>query len=85
MRNFIYAYTLEYSNISTRWNYYVPLKVNVHVWRIEIDKLSTRLNLLDKGIELESLLCPVCFEIGESAGHLFSNYNIFDPYMAFNS
>lgn len=79
MRNFIDAHSLESSNIPTRWNTYVPKKINVHVWRVENDKLPARLNLRDKDIELHSLLCHVCPQIGEIVGHLFSSCNVFTP------
>ncbi|KAL4560915.1 hypothetical protein LXL04_033071 [Taraxacum kok-saghyz] len=44
------------------------------IWELEAsanDRIPTRLNLRDKGIELHSVLCPVCEEVGESAAHLF--------------
>ncbi|GJV68508.1 RNA-directed DNA polymerase, eukaryota, reverse transcriptase zinc-binding domain protein [Tanacetum coccineum] len=38
-----------------------------------LDKIPTRLNLSDKGIDLDTLLCPVCMQTGESTEHLFSS------------
>ncbi|KAL4579128.1 hypothetical protein LXL04_015264 [Taraxacum kok-saghyz] len=55
----------------TRWNVLVPRKINILLWRIVNDRIPTRLNLRDKGIELHSVLCPVCEEVGESSAHLF--------------
>ena len=58
--------------MATRWNSLVPIKVNVMIWRVERDRLPTRLNLRDKGIDLDSLLCPICGLVGESTEHLFA-------------
>ena len=49
----------------------VPRKINILLWQILNDRIPTRLNLRDKGIDLHSVLCPVCEEVGESTAHLF--------------
>ena len=49
----------------------VPIKVNVFMWRLRLDKLPTLVNMDRKGIEVASLLCPVCNEHVESVDHLF--------------
>lgn len=76
---FIDAQTLKTSNIPTRRNTKVPKNIIAYVWRDERDKLPTRLNLRDKGIELEFFLCHVFSQIGEFVGHLFLNCNVFTP------
>ncbi|GKC02548.1 RNA-directed DNA polymerase, eukaryota, reverse transcriptase zinc-binding domain protein, partial [Tanacetum coccineum] len=56
---------------STRWVKYVPIKVNVMAWKIKLDAIPTRINMSRRGIDLDSLSCPIC-ECGiESVGHLF--------------
>ncbi|GJW76619.1 RNA-directed DNA polymerase, eukaryota [Tanacetum coccineum] len=55
---------------STRWVKYVPIKVNVMAWKIKLDVIPTRINMSRRGIDLDSLSCPIC-ECGiESVGHL---------------
>ena len=39
--------------------------------RLSIDKLPTRVNLDARGIDIPSVLCPICGECTESASHLF--------------
>ncbi|GJX27097.1 RNA-directed DNA polymerase, eukaryota, reverse transcriptase zinc-binding domain protein [Tanacetum coccineum] len=44
----------------TRWIKTVPIKVNVHAWKVKLDCLPTRLNISCRGIDIESILCPMC-------------------------
>ena len=53
------------------WNKYVPIKVNIHNWRLRLDRLPTRCNLDTRGIDLHSTRCPLCDEALETAQHLF--------------
>ncbi|KAL4561637.1 hypothetical protein LXL04_033807 [Taraxacum kok-saghyz] len=68
------ALTISVSGDSlvTQWNSCIPRKINVLMWRMARDRLPTRLSLRDKGIDLHSLLCPICLCTGESSDHLFS-------------
>ncbi|KAL4574420.1 hypothetical protein LXL04_021251 [Taraxacum kok-saghyz] len=50
----------------------IPIKVNGLIWRIEQDRIPTRLNIMDKGLDLDSLLCPICELVGESMEYIFS-------------
>ncbi|GJS32955.1 reverse transcriptase domain, reverse transcriptase zinc-binding domain protein [Tanacetum coccineum] len=45
---------------STRWNQIIPKKVNIFVWRASRDRLPSRWNLSRRGIEVNSLNCPIC-------------------------
>nr|GEV18044.1 RNA-directed DNA polymerase, eukaryota, reverse transcriptase zinc-binding domain protein [Tanacetum cinerariifolium] len=65
-------HTLIGGSMSTRWPKCVPIKVNVFMWRLSLDKLATLVNMDRKGIDLASLLCPVCYECVENVNHLFS-------------
>ncbi|GKB80987.1 RNA-directed DNA polymerase, eukaryota [Tanacetum coccineum] len=51
---------LPYDLIATRWVKFIPIKVNVFAWRVRLDRLPTRVNLLRIGVGLESSLCPMC-------------------------
>ncbi|PWA40745.1 RNA-directed DNA polymerase, eukaryota, Reverse transcriptase zinc-binding domain protein [Artemisia annua] len=58
-------------DLPTRWNTLVPIKVNILGWRIRMDRLPTREKLDQKGIDLPSLLCPVCDTYIEDVNHVF--------------
>ncbi|GJS45462.1 RNA-directed DNA polymerase, eukaryota, reverse transcriptase zinc-binding domain protein [Tanacetum coccineum] len=55
----------------TRWIKAVPIKVNIHAWKVRMDCLPTRLNISRRGIDIPSILCPVCGSVTESSSHLF--------------
>ncbi|GKB68652.1 RNA-directed DNA polymerase, partial [Tanacetum coccineum] len=56
---------------STTWTPCLPRKVNIFFWRFKLDRLPHRLNLSKHGIEIESILCPICNKYMESADHTF--------------
>ncbi|GJR39548.1 RNA-directed DNA polymerase, eukaryota [Tanacetum coccineum] len=62
-----------FSEVSTqtRWIKAVPIKVNIHAWKVRMDCLPTRLNISRRGIDIPSILCPVCGSVTESSSHLF--------------
>ncbi|GJY44921.1 RNA-directed DNA polymerase, eukaryota, reverse transcriptase zinc-binding domain protein [Tanacetum coccineum] len=55
----------------TRWIKAVPIKVNIHAWKVRMDCLPTRLNISRRGIDIPSIICPVCGSVTESSSHLF--------------
>ncbi|GJS10576.1 RNA-directed DNA polymerase, eukaryota [Tanacetum coccineum] len=61
---------------STRWVNVVPIKINIFAWKMSLDKLPTRLNLSLRGIEIPSIICPICSSAGESGSHLFFGCNM---------
>ncbi|GJW85689.1 (E)-beta-ocimene synthase, chloroplastic-like protein [Tanacetum coccineum] len=71
MRNYISEVQDQGHALISFWNKFVPSKVNILSWRIGQKRLSTRLNLDHRGIDLDSLLCPCCNEDQESELHLF--------------
>ena len=48
----------------------IPIKVNIFAWRVQLNKLPTRLNLSCRGVEISSILCPICNVSVESVDHL---------------
>ncbi|GKC76718.1 RNA-directed DNA polymerase, eukaryota, reverse transcriptase zinc-binding domain protein [Tanacetum coccineum] len=44
----------------TRWPKSLPRKVNIFVWRLALDRLPTRLNLSLRGLDIPSIMCPMC-------------------------
>ncbi|GJY87219.1 RNA-directed DNA polymerase, eukaryota, partial [Tanacetum coccineum] len=73
MRSCLDSFLLGSSRVPTRWNTLVPRKLNILLWSIFRDIIPTLLNLRDRDIDLDSLLCHVCMQIGESTEHLFSS------------
>ncbi|GJR36997.1 RNA-directed DNA polymerase, eukaryota, reverse transcriptase zinc-binding domain protein [Tanacetum coccineum] len=55
----------------TRWIKSVPIKVNVHAWKVKINSLPTRFNISRHGIDIESIMCLICANEAESVDHLF--------------
>ncbi|GKC09769.1 RNA-directed DNA polymerase, eukaryota, reverse transcriptase zinc-binding domain protein [Tanacetum coccineum] len=55
----------------TRWIKYVPIKVNVHAWKVKTDSLPTRFNISRRGIDIESIMCAICDNGVETSSHLF--------------
>ncbi|GKE41304.1 RNA-directed DNA polymerase, eukaryota [Tanacetum coccineum] len=55
----------------TRWIKAMPIKVNVNAWKVKIDCLTTRINISRRGMEIESIICPMCGEAAESSRHIF--------------
>ncbi|GJU45554.1 RNA-directed DNA polymerase, eukaryota, reverse transcriptase zinc-binding domain protein [Tanacetum coccineum] len=60
----------------TRWIKAMPIKVNVHAWRVKLDCLPTRINIFRRGMEIESIICPMCGEAAESSRHIFFSCHI---------
>ncbi|GJY08886.1 RNA-directed DNA polymerase, eukaryota, reverse transcriptase zinc-binding domain protein [Tanacetum coccineum] len=59
-RSFIDDLLLLKADVPTRWVKVVPIKINIFGWRVYLDKLPTRLNLSLRGIDIPSILCPLC-------------------------
>nr|GEU89189.1 RNA-directed DNA polymerase, eukaryota [Tanacetum cinerariifolium] len=66
-RSIIDEYLLPSANTSTRWSSFAPIAVNILAWHLAINKIATRVNLYNKGIEVSSILCGVCGHASESA------------------
>ncbi|GJS58306.1 RNA-directed DNA polymerase, eukaryota [Tanacetum coccineum] len=61
---------LPKDSTATRWVKSIPIKINVFAWKVYLDRLPTRLNLMKRGILVPSLLCPVCNADHEDMSHL---------------
>ncbi|GJX32886.1 putative RNA-directed DNA polymerase [Tanacetum coccineum] len=55
----------------TRWNKALPIKINIHIWRLIQDRLPTRCNLDNQGIDIHYKRCLMCDEDLETTQHLF--------------
>nr|GEX68341.1 ribonuclease H-like domain-containing protein [Tanacetum cinerariifolium] len=70
-REEIDKHLLVTSSSPTRWSKLLPIKVNVFSWRMILDKLPTRVNLSNRGMDIPCVLCSVCDIRVESRNHLF--------------
>ena len=71
IRNLIDEHTLPGAEVKSRWNNYVPIKVNIHTWKIMTNSLPTRFNISRRGIPIDSILCVTCDKGVETSSHLF--------------
>nr|GEU75251.1 RNA-directed DNA polymerase, eukaryota [Tanacetum cinerariifolium] len=55
----------------TRWCRYVPFKVNLFAWRLLLNRLPTRINIMERGIDIPSILCSICNSHQEDVDYLF--------------
>nr|GEW40609.1 RNA-directed DNA polymerase, eukaryota [Tanacetum cinerariifolium] len=55
---------------ATRWVKYISIKINAFAWRARLDRLSTRSNLVRRGVVLDSSLCPLCGLVPEDIHHV---------------
>ncbi|GKF82168.1 RNA-directed DNA polymerase, eukaryota, partial [Tanacetum coccineum] len=69
-RGFIDDFFLPKVDVSTRWIKSIPIKINIFAWRVYLDKLPTRLNLSLRGLDIPSILCPLCSITVESTSLL---------------
>nr|GEW96398.1 RNA-directed DNA polymerase, eukaryota [Tanacetum cinerariifolium] len=51
----------------TRWIHAVPIKYNIHAWKVRLDSLPTGLKISKRGMDIESILCPICDKEVESS------------------
>nr|GEW69331.1 RNA-directed DNA polymerase, eukaryota [Tanacetum cinerariifolium] len=55
----------------TRWIKYVPIKINVHDWKVMSDSIPTIFNISRRGISIDSLSCVLCDNGVKTSNHLF--------------
>nr|GEU50137.1 hypothetical protein [Tanacetum cinerariifolium] len=70
-RRFIDDKSIATVGSKTRWNKYVPSKVNILAWRIKHDFLPTCLNISRRGIDLNSITCVSYTTAIETTSHIF--------------
>ncbi|KAJ0469831.1 putative RNA-directed DNA polymerase [Helianthus annuus] len=54
-----------------RWVNWVPIKVNIHVWRLEKERIPTCVELVKRGVNLPSIRCALCGVDEETVTHTF--------------
>ncbi|GKD48157.1 RNA-directed DNA polymerase, eukaryota [Tanacetum coccineum] len=75
-REVIDKHLLIISPSPTRWSKLIPIKLNIFAWRMFLDKLPTKVNLSNKGIDIPCVLCLVCGSDVESRNHIFSGCSL---------
>ncbi|GJU14888.1 RNA-directed DNA polymerase, eukaryota, reverse transcriptase zinc-binding domain protein [Tanacetum coccineum] len=60
----------------TSWYKVLPRKVNIFLWRLYLDRLPHRLNLSSRGMDIQSISCPMCNGNVESSSHIFFECDI---------
>ncbi|PWA66455.1 reverse transcriptase domain, Reverse transcriptase zinc-binding domain protein [Artemisia annua] len=75
-RNIYTSSTTTMAQHQTRWNKYIPIKININTWRVANERLPTRVNLDKRGIDLHSVRCPVCDDDLEIENHIFVHCDI---------
>nr|GEX94429.1 RNA-directed DNA polymerase, eukaryota [Tanacetum cinerariifolium] len=71
VRKMIDDVLIHSTNLNYRWNKYVPIKVNILIWKILNNSLPTQFNISRRGILIDSIICPNCDVEVETVGHLF--------------
>nr|GEW19669.1 RNA-directed DNA polymerase, eukaryota, reverse transcriptase zinc-binding domain protein [Tanacetum cinerariifolium] len=64
-------YFLPKGTTTTRWIKEVPIKINIHAWKVNNDCFPTKFNMSRSGMEIDTILCPLCNSTAESSRHLF--------------
>nr|GEZ61443.1 RNA-directed DNA polymerase, eukaryota [Tanacetum cinerariifolium] len=70
VRNCIDDIFLPSQVIDTRWVMFVPIKVSIFIWRVRQDYLPTRVNLVRRGINVDSCVCPICSTGEDEINHI---------------
>nr|GEV68169.1 RNA-directed DNA polymerase, eukaryota [Tanacetum cinerariifolium] len=64
-------YILPKGTTKTRWIKEVLIKINIHAWKVKNDCFPTRFNMSQRGMEIDTILCPLCNSMAESSRHFF--------------
>ncbi|CAI9274000.1 unnamed protein product [Lactuca saligna] len=70
-RQMIDDLTSHVTTVSTCWNKYILIKINVFMWRVLLNCIPTRINLSNHGIDIPCLFCPLCDNAMEDSNHVY--------------
>ncbi|PWA64873.1 Lipase, GDSL [Artemisia annua] len=59
VRNLLDETFLPKSDSHTRWIMSIPIKINIFAWKVSLDRLPTRSNLVRRGVLVSSDSCPI--------------------------
>ena len=57
--------------LPTRWVKSVPIKVNIIAWKVKSNAFPTRFNISRRGMDIDSMVCPICNTGVETTNHIF--------------
>nr|GEV93988.1 RNA-directed DNA polymerase, eukaryota [Tanacetum cinerariifolium] len=57
--------------LPTRWVNSVPIKVNITAWKVKSNAFPTRFNISRRGMDIDSMVCPICNTGVETTNHIF--------------
>ncbi|GKB51396.1 RNA-directed DNA polymerase, eukaryota [Tanacetum coccineum] len=69
-RQFIDDHLLPEVSSKFSWRKIVPIKVNILAWKIKLNFLPSRLNLSRRGLDIPTIMCPICEKYAESTNHI---------------
>nr|GEW15411.1 RNA-directed DNA polymerase, eukaryota [Tanacetum cinerariifolium] len=76
IRNLIDDLILPSRSVPTKWMKYVPIKINIFVWRARRDCLPSRENLMRRGVVMESTDCSIYCLVEEDVHHILLQCNL---------
>ncbi|GJW38651.1 RNA-directed DNA polymerase, eukaryota [Tanacetum coccineum] len=76
VRNLLDEFFLPRADVPTGWVKNILIKVNIFAWKLALDRLPTRANLVQRNVVTESQSCPLCDAILEDTSHLFFNCSL---------
>ncbi|GJX02177.1 retrotransposon protein, putative, ty1-copia subclass [Tanacetum coccineum] len=74
LKNLIDDSILSKDKVTSRWVKVTPIKINEFSWIVRLDKLPVRLNLSLRGIDISTIVCPLCHVFVESGSHIFFSF-----------
>ncbi|XP_021979513.1 uncharacterized protein LOC110875619 [Helianthus annuus] len=55
-----------------KWKGWTPLKCKIMVWRADLNRLPTKMELIKRTVTIEDMSCVLCEADSETAIHLFT-------------
>nr|GEY75165.1 RNA-directed DNA polymerase, eukaryota [Tanacetum cinerariifolium] len=71
VRNLLDEFFLPKTNVPTWWVKFVPIKINIFAWKMVLNRLPTRLNLVKINVVLDSEAYLLCDSAQEDVDHVF--------------
>lgn len=62
---------LPQGGTKTRWNKFSLTTINIFIWWVMLDRLPVRSKLSERGMDLDSTLCPICQDNLETVSYIF--------------
>ncbi|GJW18747.1 RNA-directed DNA polymerase, eukaryota, partial [Tanacetum coccineum] len=76
IRKVIDAVFFPCGSVKTRWVKEVPIKINIHAWKVINDYLPTRFNLSRRGMDIGTIVCPIVMTPYYSEETLYSKSDL---------